>query len=65
MGFGFPALIALHFGKMKSATMRQAYNKENVNRFIGDLLIGKAKLSNIPNILPGIKKTKEFNTEEL
>jgi hypothetical protein len=42
LGFGFPALIVLHFGKMKSATMRLPYNKENVTRFIGELLVGRA-----------------------
>jgi protein disulfide-isomerase A6 len=65
LSFGFPALIALHFGKMKFSIMRQVYSKENIKRFIGELLTGKAKLNNIPSVLPKIKNTKEYISTEL
>ena len=45
--------------------MRQVYTKENVRKFIGELLSGKAKLNNIPSILPRIKDTKEYVSAEL
>ena len=65
LGFGFPAVIALHFGKKKSATMRLSYSKENITRFIGDLLTGKSPLSNIPALLPPVKKIRAAVTDEL
>lgn len=65
LSFGFPAIIALHFGKMKMSIMRQVYSKDNIRRFIGELLNGKAKLNNIPSVLPRLKDTKEYVSTEL
>ena len=27
LGFGYPAVVAIHWGKQKLSTMRQTYNK--------------------------------------
>ena len=42
LGFGFPSFIAVHNGKKKYSIMRAQYTKDNLNKFIGDLLLGRA-----------------------
>lgn len=47
--------------------MRANYTKENMNKFIGDLRIGKSTVYNMPDPVPKIKakKKKPMKTEEL
>lgn len=68
LGFGFPSLIAMHFGKNKYAIMRAQYNKKNLNQFIDDLRIGKVTVYDIPAQVPKLKEKKakkDMKTEEL
>ena len=58
LGFGFPAVVAIHTGKEKFSVMRAAFNSKNVDNFIGDLWTGKASLYNLRKNLPKIKKKK-------
>ena len=58
LGFGFPAVVAIHTGKEKFGVMRAAFSVQNVEKFIGDLWTGKASLYNLKKNLPKIKKKK-------
>ena len=42
LGFGFPSLVAIHWRKQKFSVMRKAYNIENIKKFTGQLLSGRA-----------------------
>lgn len=67
LGSGFPALIAINHGKGKFAPMRAKYNKEEINKFLNDLLSGRAAVYDLKKDLPKIKKRKPKTTsaEEL
>ncbi len=34
LGFGFPAVVAIHWRKKKYSVMRKAFNVDNMNAFI-------------------------------
>lgn len=57
LNFGYPALVALHFGKKKYAVMRKLYEKKNIEAFIGSLTTGGAQVSDLPT-LPALKEKK-------
>lgn len=57
LNFGYPALVALHFGKKKYAVMRKLYDKKNIEAFIGLLTTGGAQVSDLP-ALPTLKEKK-------
>ena len=65
LGFGFPSVIAINYGKKKFSTMRANYSVQNVDKFIGDLLVGRAPVANLRDNLPKVKKAKQTRTEEL
>lgn len=66
LGSGFPSLIAINHGKGKFAPMRAKYNKEEIGKFINDLLSGRAAVYDLRKDLPKIKKRKPMvATEEL
>ena len=48
LGFGFPAVVAISPTKKMIATMRSSFSTENLNEFLGDLLIGKGGLASLP-----------------
>lgn len=58
LGFGFPSVIAINHGKKKYSTMRASYSKDNLEKFIGDLLLGKVAVQNLRDNLPKIKAKK-------
>lgn len=65
LGFGFPALIAIHNGKKKYAVMRTHYNQANIDKFLGDLMVGRVQIQTFYQI-PKIKtKKQETKSEEL
>lgn len=66
LGFGFPALIAIHHEKKKYIVMRAHYNQAGIDKFIGDLMAGKVSIQTFYQI-PKIKtkKAKTAQTEEL
>ena len=45
--------------------MRAQFTKENVDKFIGDLLLGKVPVYNLRENLPKIKAASSAKTEEL
>lgn len=48
--------------------MRANYNIQNINKFIGDLRVGRSTVYDIPKVIPKIKKKKvkkQMKTEEL
>ena len=59
--------LLINHGKKKYSIMRAQYSTDNFNKFIGDLLIGKVPVYNLPENLPKIKTkaTKDASTEEL
>lgn len=67
LGSGYPSLMAINYGKNKFAPMRAKYNKEEINKFINDLLSGRAAVYDLRKDLPAIKKRKpkKVATEEL
>lgn len=68
LGFGFPALIAINSKHKKYSIMRSNYSKDSINKFIDDLLMGKAKVNEMPAQVPKIKERKQkakVTTEEL
>ncbi len=64
LGFGFPCVVAIHYGKGKFSIMRANYNQKNIDGFIGDLGTGKATLYNLRKNLPKIKKKKVKKTKQ-
>merc|ERR1711976_349467 len=56
LGFGFPAVVAIHTGKSKFSVMRASYSAQNVDKFIGDLWSGKASLYNLRKICLKLKR---------
>jgi protein disulfide-isomerase A6 len=65
LGFGYPSVIAINHGKKKYSIMRAQFTKENVDKFIGDLLLGKVPVYNLRENLPKIKAASSAKTEEL
>lgn len=67
LGFGFPSVIAVNYGKKKYSIMRAQYSKENVDKFIGELLTGRSPVYNLRDNLPKIKPkpASKAQTEEL
>lgn len=67
LGSGFPTIIAINHTKGKFAPLRAKYNKEEINKFINDLLSGRAAVYDLKKDLPKIKKrkVKSTTTEEL
>ena len=63
LGFGFPSIVAINHGKKKYSIMRAQYSKENVDKFIGDLLLGRVPVYNLKDNMPKIK-TKTTTTEK-
>lgn len=59
LGTGYPAIIAINYGKGKFAPMRAKYNNEEINSFIGDLLTGRVAIYDLRKELPKIKKRKQ------
>lgn len=64
LGFGFPALLAIHNGKKKYAVMRTHYNPANMDKFLSDLMIGRVQIQTFYNI-PKIKTKKPVTSEDL
>jgi protein disulfide-isomerase A6 len=64
LGFGYPSVIAINHAKKKYSIMRAQFTKENVDKFIGDLLLGKVPVFNLRDNLPKIK-TAAAKSEEL
>ena len=58
LGSGFPAMVAINYGKGKFAPMRAKYNKEEINKFINDLLSGRAAVYDLRKDTLKIKKRK-------
>ena len=52
LGFGYPAVVAIHYKKKLFATCRSSFNEENLKEFYHNLLAGKEHLSKLPD---GIK----------
>ena len=67
LGFGFPSIVAINYGKKKYSIMRAQYSKENVDKFIGDLLLGRVPVYNLRDNMPKIKTKTTTNekSEEL
>ena len=63
LGFGFPALLAIHNGKKKYAVMRSHYNLSGIDKFIGDLMVGRVSIQSFYQI-PNIKTKKPKVTSE-
>jgi len=64
LGFGFPALMAIHNGKKKYAVMRTHYNQSNIDKFLTDLMVGRVQIQTFYQI-PKIKTKKTVTSEEL
>lgn len=64
LGFGFPALLAIHHGKKKYAVMRTHYNASNLDKFLTDLMVGRVQIQTFYQI-PKIKTKKTVTSEEL
>lgn len=67
LGFGFPSIVAINHAKKKYSIMRAQYSKENVDKFIGELLIGRVPVYNLRDNMPKIKAKTAIKTtsEEL
>jgi len=65
LGFGYPSVIAINHGKKKYSIMRAQFTKENVDKFIGDLLLGKVPVYNLRDNIPKIKTITSAKSEEL
>ena len=57
LGFGYPAIVAIHQGKKKFAVMRKSFDRKNLESFIGALTTGGATVSELPS-LPVLKEKK-------
>ena len=64
LGSGFPAIVAINHGKKKFSPMRAKYNKDEINKFINDLLSGRTDIYDIRGELPKIKKKKVKKTQQ-
>jgi len=73
LGFGFPAMVALHLGKGKFGVHRGNFEVTSIAGFLTSLMSGKVPLNDLPKELPKIYKTeawdgkdgKPFEEEEL
>ena len=62
LGFGFPAFVAIHHGKKKYAVMRSFYSLANVEKFLSELMVGRAQVQNF-YVLPKIKTKSAWAAE--
>ena len=63
LGFGFPAVVAVSPTKKMIATMRSSFSADHLNEFLGDLLIGRGGLAQLPGAIK-IKKAEAWNGED-
>jgi len=64
LGFGYPALIAIHLKKQKYSIHRGSFDLEGVRSFVTSLTGGRAALHDIPANLPKIQKADPWDGED-
>jgi len=64
LGFGFPALVAIHMKKGKYGIHRGSFVQESIRGFLTSLMSGKVPLNDLPKDLPKIYKADAWDGEE-
>jgi protein disulfide-isomerase A6 len=65
LSFGYPAVLIVNHGKMKSTIMRSSFTLENVKTFLNRILLGREHFSDLPKNLSKIKHVSEWNGQDL
>jgi protein disulfide-isomerase A6 len=64
LGFGFPAVVAISPSKNLFATMRSAFDAENVSIFMTKTVTGSTPFDPIPKSLLRVKKASKWNGKD-
>lgn len=62
--FGFPAVIAMHLGKKKYGVHRGTFDKDSLNGFLRQMMIGRVPLQDIPKGMPKWPKLKPWDGKD-
>lgn len=62
--FGFPAVIAVHFGKKKYGVHRGTFDHDSLKGFISAMTIGRVPLQDIPKGMPKWPKIKAWDGKD-
>jgi hypothetical protein len=62
--FGFPAVIAMHLGKKKFGVHRGTFDKESLQGFLRQMMIGRVPLQDIPKGMPKWPKIKPWDGKD-
>lgn len=65
LGFGFPALVAIHLKKGKYGIHRGNFEHESVTGFLTSLMSGKVPLNDLPKELPTIKRQQPWDGKDM
>jgi len=65
LGFGFPALVAIHLKKGKYGIHRGNFEHESVTGFLTSLMSGKVPLNDLPKELPTIKRQTAWDGKDM
>jgi len=64
-GFGYPAMAALNFRKMKYSTLRGSFSKEGIHEFLRDLSYGKGSSVPVPKAkLPSLETVEPWDGKD-
>jgi protein disulfide-isomerase A6 len=63
LGSGYPAVVAIHVGKMKYAIMKGAFNKKNVDTWINTVITGREALFDL-KALPPVKPIQRWDGQD-
>jgi len=64
LGFGFPAMVALHLKKQKFGVHRGNFETTSLSGFLTSLMSGKVPLNDLPKTLPKMYKTEEWDGKD-
>eukprot|EP00397_Hematodinium_sp_SG-2012_P041981 GEMP01046351.1.p1 GENE.GEMP01046351.1~~GEMP01046351.1.p1 ORF type:complete len:279 (+),score=68.76 GEMP01046351.1:87-923(+) len=64
LGFGYPALVAIHLKKGKFGVHRGSFEQESIRGFLTSLMSGRVPLNDLPKELPKIYKADAWDGEE-
>lgn len=64
LGFGYPALVAIHLKKGKFGIHRGSFEFESIGGFVRSLMSGRVPLNDLPKELPKLYKTEPWDGED-
>lgn len=64
LGFGFPAVVAVHLKKGKFGVHRGSFEQEGLRGFLTSLMSGRVPLHDLPKELPQIVKATPWDGED-